>query len=97
MPFMDFPFRLKPVGQFVPWFTTALVPQFVRPLSDLLFQADIFVHSENWSGGFGICCFLHKGDGRSLLWWGRQKAKQSQPRPKNPPYRLRTPSMPARS
>ena len=47
MPFIDLPFRLKPVGQFVSGFAIALVPQFVRALSNLFFQTDVFVHLEN--------------------------------------------------
>ena len=47
MPFIDLAFRLKPVGQVVSVFATALMPKFMRPTGNLLFQARLFVNMEN--------------------------------------------------
>ncbi len=41
VPFIDFAFRVKPVGQVAAGFATTLMPQFMRPLGDLFFQADV--------------------------------------------------------
>jgi hypothetical protein len=60
MPFIDLPFRLKPIGQVAPVFATAPVPKFIRSLGNLFFQAYVLVHMEDWRGVFWICGFFHK-------------------------------------
>jgi len=47
MPFIDLAVRLKPVGQVISVFVTALMPKFMRSPGNLLFQTQIFVHMEN--------------------------------------------------
>ncbi len=47
MPFIDLAFRLKPVGQVVSVFVTALMPKFMRSPGNLLFQARFLVNMEN--------------------------------------------------
>ena len=59
MPLIDLAFRLKPVGQIAPVFATALLPEFMRALGNLFFDAHIFVHVEEWRGSLVIGCFLH--------------------------------------
>jgi len=63
MPFIDFSFRLKPVGQVVSVLATTPMPKFIRSLGNLFFQAHVFVHMENRFGGFGGRCFFHKSVG----------------------------------
>src|SRR5205823_8989291 len=59
MPFIDLAFRLKPVGQVVSVFVTALMPKFMRSPGNLLFQTHIFVHMENWHDSFLSSGFFH--------------------------------------
>ena len=80
MPFIDLPFRLKPVAQIMSMFAAFLLPKFMRALGDLLFQTHIFIHIEDWLGSFFSWRFFHKS--RVGFSVERQKAKQSQPRPK---------------
>jgi len=40
-------------------FTAALLPEFMRALSNLFFEAHVFVHVEEWRGSLVIGCFLH--------------------------------------
>jgi len=47
MPFIDLPFRLKPIGQVASVFATVVAPKFMRSLGNLFFQAHVFVHLEN--------------------------------------------------
>jgi len=77
MPLIDFAFRLKPVREIAPVFATALLPEFMRSLGDLFFQTNVFVHLKNRRGSL-VRCFDFHGV------YSCQKAKQSQPRPKNP-------------
>ena len=77
MPLIDLAFRLKPVGQIAPVFATALLPEFMRSLCDLFFQTNVFVHLKHRRGSF-VRCFGFHG------MYSCQKAKQSQPEPKNP-------------
>ena len=77
MPLIDLAFRLKPVGQIAPVFATALLPELMRSLGDLFFQTNVFVHLKNRRGSF-VRCFDFHGV------YSCQKAKQSQPEPKNP-------------
>jgi len=44
MPFIDLPFRLKPVSPYASRLRATLVPQFVRALSNLFFQADVIIN-----------------------------------------------------
>jgi hypothetical protein len=77
MPFFDFTFRAKPVGQIASVSAATPLPDFMRALSDLFLQAHVFVHPKDGCGRLG-CGFVFHGVNSS------QKAKQSQPRPKNP-------------
>lgn len=90
MPFIDLPLCSKPVRQIIPVLASTVLPEFVGALSDLLPKAQVFVHLKNRHGGFVGCSVFHGVD-------SSQKAKQSQPNPKNPAWRLRAASMPARS
>ena len=51
MPFIDLPFGLKPILHFASGLAFAVVPEFVCPAGNLLFQANIYIHVE---GGFGM-------------------------------------------
>ncbi len=59
MPFIDLALGSKPVAQIAPVFATALLPEFMRALSNLFFEAHVFVHVEEWRGSLVIGCFLH--------------------------------------
>jgi len=41
VPLHDLAFRLEPVGQVTAFFATTVMPQLMRPLGDLFFQADV--------------------------------------------------------
>jgi hypothetical protein len=56
---VDLPLGAKAVGLIAPVFTTALLPEFMRSLGDLLFEAYVFMHFEDWPDGFVICCLFH--------------------------------------
>ena len=77
MPLIDLAFRLKPVGQIAPVFATALLPELMRSPGDLFFQTNAFVHLKHRRGSLVRCFGFHGVN-------SRQKAKQSQPEPKNP-------------
>jgi hypothetical protein len=59
MPFVDLPFRLKPVGQIASVFVTSLPPKFVRALRNLFLKAYALVHLENWRGSSVMCFAFH--------------------------------------
>ena len=59
MTLSDRPLRSKPVGRINPLFATALLPNFMRPLGDLFFQTELFVHLEHRCGLFVIWCRFH--------------------------------------
>ena len=44
MPFVDFPFCLKPVCQLVSVSAIAMLPKLIRPLGDLFLAAQVLVH-----------------------------------------------------
>jgi len=54
MPFIDLAFRLKPVGQVVSVFVTALMPKFMRSPGNLLFQARVLVNRRIDAVFFGV-------------------------------------------
>src|SRR5947209_6061489 len=76
MPRVDFLFGLKPVAQVASVSAATLLPDLMRALGDLFFQAQVLVHLESRHGGF-MCRF---GFHSAISF---QNAKHSQPNPKN--------------
>jgi hypothetical protein len=60
MPFVEFPFCLKPVCQIASVFAVALLPKLMRPLGDLFLAAQILVHVKNRPAFLLMLRLFHK-------------------------------------
>ena len=62
MPFVHFAFRLKPISEVRAVLATALMPQFMGALRDLLLQTHALVHVQHGPCSFFVrCSIFHKG------------------------------------
>jgi len=62
IPFVHFAFRLKPISEIRAVFASALMPQLVGTLSNLLLQTHALIHMQRGPGSFFVrCSIFHKG------------------------------------
>src|SRR5258705_10482099 len=60
MPFVDLPFRLKPVCQIVSEFAIAMLPKLMRPLGNLFLATQVLVHMKNRPAFLLVLRLFHK-------------------------------------